>query len=175
MRKLTGNNPYKPYSAQILQKQDEHNIYVIMKACMLICSSCFCEIWALCVPWIIYDHLFYTPCLAWWTFFGSLVPTMYNRMLCAQVHKLLQSHCDNNRRAHCFHDNTWKQCAPPHPSPRPIKAEGHKGVRKKEKDVGCKHWKQWNLMGLILQIVYSRLILHFTCLLIIIFSPLLLL
>ena len=116
MRKLTGNNPYKPYSAQILQKQDEHNIYVIMKACMLICSSCFCEIWALCVPWIIYDHLFYTPCLAWWTFFGSLVPAMYNRMLCAQVHKLLQSHCDNNRRAHCFHDNTWKQCAAP-PAP----------------------------------------------------------
>ena len=31
MRKLTGNNPYMPYSAQISQKQDEHNIYVIMK------------------------------------------------------------------------------------------------------------------------------------------------
>ena len=31
MRKLTGSNPYMPYSAQISQKQDEHNIYVIMK------------------------------------------------------------------------------------------------------------------------------------------------
>ena len=31
MRKLTGNNPYMSYTAQISQKQDEHNIYVIMK------------------------------------------------------------------------------------------------------------------------------------------------
>ena len=31
MRKVTGNNPYMSYSAQISQKQDEHNIYVIMK------------------------------------------------------------------------------------------------------------------------------------------------
>ena len=31
MRKLTGNNAFMPYSAQISKKQDEHNIYVIMK------------------------------------------------------------------------------------------------------------------------------------------------
>ena len=29
------------------------NIYI-----MILCSSCFCEIWALCVPWITYDHLY---------------------------------------------------------------------------------------------------------------------
>ena len=37
-------------------------------------------------------------------------------------------------------------------------------IRKKGKDIGCEYWKQWNLMGLILQIVYSRLILYFACL-----------
>ena len=53
MRKLTGNNPYMPYSVQISQKQDEHNIYVIMKkmcppgyhhndfVAKLMCSSAF--------------------------------------------------------------------------------------------------------------------------------------
>ena len=48
-------------------------------------------------------------------------------------------------------------------------------IRKKKKDIGYEHWKQWNLMGLILQIVYSRLIVYFSCLFIIIFNPLLLL
>ena len=46
-------------------------------------------------------------------------------------------------------------------------------IRKKEKDVGCEHWKQWNFMSLILQVVRSRLILYLVCLLIIIFCPLL--
>ena len=50
-----------------------------------------------------------------------------------------------------------------------------KKTRKKEKGIGCEHWKQWNLMGLMLQMVHSRVIFYFTCLLIIIFSPLLLL
>ena len=27
-----------------------------------------------------------------------------NRTSCAQVHELPQSHCDDNREAHCFHD-----------------------------------------------------------------------
>ena len=65
MRTLTGNNPYMPYSAQISQKQDEYNIYVVMKTYMLLHSSCFCENGALCVSWITYDHLYYTPCLAY--------------------------------------------------------------------------------------------------------------
>ena len=46
-------------------------------------------------------------------------------------------------------------------------------IRKKEKDVGCEHWKQWNFMSLILQVVRSRLILYLVSLLIIIFYPLL--
>ena len=93
MRKLTSNNPYMPYSAQISQKKDEHNIYVIMKTYLLLCSSCFCEIWALCVSWITYDHFYYTPCLACWALFDSSVPAMCNRTSCTQVDELLQSHC----------------------------------------------------------------------------------
>ena len=45
------------WSAQISQKQDEHNIYVIMK------TMC---------------HLYYAPCLAYRALFGSLVPAMCN-------------------------------------------------------------------------------------------------
>ena len=97
MRKVTGNNPNMPYSAQISQKQDEHNIYVILKAYMLLWSSHFCKIWALCVAWITYDHLYYTPCLACWALFGLLVPAMCNGTSCAQVYELPQSHCGDNR------------------------------------------------------------------------------
>ena len=50
-------------------------------------SSCFCEIWALCVSLITYDHLYYAPCLVCWALFGSLVPAMCNRPSCAQVHE----------------------------------------------------------------------------------------
>ena len=96
-----------PYSAKISQEQDEHYVYVIMKTYMLLLSFCFCEIWALCVSWIICDRLYYTPSLACWTLFGSLVPAMCNRKLCAQVHELLQSHCVDNRGSHCFHDNIY--------------------------------------------------------------------
>ena len=57
---------------------------------------------------------------------------------------------------------------------RLIKQMGLGKTRKKEKDIGCEDCKQWNLMGLILQIVSSWLILrYFPCLLIINFSPLL--
>ena len=40
---------------------NQEGTLVFMTACIL-CSSCFCEIWALCVSWITYDHLyiFYT-------------------------------------------------------------------------------------------------------------------
>ena len=92
MRKVTGNNPYMPYSAQISQKQDEHNIYVIMKTYMLLCSSCFCEIWALCVSWITYDHLYYAPCLACWALFGSLYQqceTVHHVPKCMSCHKAI--------------------------------------------------------------------------------------
>ena len=37
-------------------------------------------------------------------------------------------------------------------------------IRKIGKDFGYEHGKQWNLTGLILHIVYSRLILYFACL-----------
>ena len=104
MRKLTSNNPYLPYSAQISQKQDEHNIYAIMKTYMLLYSFCFCEILALCVSWITYDHLYYTPYLVSWVLFGSLVPAVCNRTSCAQVHELLQSECGDKRGAHYFND-----------------------------------------------------------------------
>ena len=29
----------------------------------------------------------------------------HNRTSCAQMHELPQSHCGDNREAHCFHDN----------------------------------------------------------------------
>ena len=44
----------------------------------LLVPSCFSEIWALCVSWITYGHLYYTPCLTCWALFGSLVPAMCN-------------------------------------------------------------------------------------------------
>ena len=81
-------------------------IYISWKQCTLpviiykiyiLRSSCFCEIWALCVSGIIYDHLYYAPCLACWALFGSLVPTICTIGLsCAQVHDLPQSDCGNN-------------------------------------------------------------------------------
>ena len=110
-------------SAQISQKQDGRNIYAIMKTmprpgyhhngyvathelgrmiAYILRPSCFCEIWALCVLWITYDHLYYAPCLACWALFGSLVPAMSNRTSCAQVHELPQSHCGDNREGTLF-------------------------------------------------------------------------
>ena len=82
-----------------------NNIYVIMETYILLCSSCLCEIWAFCVSWITYDHLYYALCFACWEFFGPLVPAMCNRTSCAQVHELPQSHCGNNRGAHCINTN----------------------------------------------------------------------
>ena len=68
----------------------------------ILCSSCICEIWALYVSWIPYDHLYHAPCLACWTLFGSLVPAMCNRPSCAQVHELSQSHCGDNQEGTLF-------------------------------------------------------------------------
>ena len=65
-------------------------------------SSCFCEIWALCVSWITYDYLYYAPYLACWALFGSFVSAMCNRTSCTQVHELPQSHCDDNREGILF-------------------------------------------------------------------------
>ena len=70
----------------------------------LLRPSWFSEIWALCMSWITYDHLSYTPCLVHWSPFGSLVPAMCTRLSCAQVHKSPQSHCVVTERAYCFHD-----------------------------------------------------------------------
>ena len=91
---MTGNSPYMPYSAQISQKQDERNIYVIMKTYMLLCSSYFCEISALCVLWITYDNLYYTPCLSCRALFGLMVPAMCNSTLYMSYTSWLpQNHC----------------------------------------------------------------------------------
>ena len=59
---------------------------------LILCPSCFCEIWALCVSWIAYGHLYYAPCLACCELFGSFVPAMCNRTSWVQVHELPQSH-----------------------------------------------------------------------------------
>ena len=132
-------------NAQVSQRQDELNIYVIMKTMcppgyrhngfvathalghmiysytLLVpmnqrvlnklskehnisakCSSCFCEIWALCVSWITHGHLYYALCLTCWALFGSLVPAICNRISSAQVHELPQSHYGNNREDDLF-------------------------------------------------------------------------
>ena len=60
-------------------------------------SSCFFEIWALCVSWITYNHLYYVPCLTCCALFGSLVPGICNCTSCAQEHELPQSPCGDNR------------------------------------------------------------------------------
>ena len=72
-----------------------------MIACILH-PSCFCEIWALCVSWITYDHLYYAPYFACWALFGSLVPAMCIHTSCAQVHELPQSHCGDNWKGTLF-------------------------------------------------------------------------
>ena len=62
------------HSAQILQNQDEHDIYVIMKT--------------MCPPG--YHH-------------NDFVAThATNRTSCAQVHELPQIHCDDNREGILF-------------------------------------------------------------------------
>ena len=63
---------------------------------------CFCEIWALCVPWITFVHYYCAPCFPFWALFGSLVPAMWNRRSCAEVHELPQSHCGDNREGTLF-------------------------------------------------------------------------
>ena len=82
-------------SAQISQKQDDHNIYVIIQTS---CwnhwtKECSLTLWHLyhiyimpLMSLILYSlicHLYYAPCLACWALFSSLVPAM------------------------CFHDNIY--------------------------------------------------------------------
>ena len=76
--------------------------HIVFKIAYMLCLSCFCEIWALCVSWITYDHLYYAHCLACWALLGSLVPAMCNRTSCAQVHELTQSHCSDKREDTLF-------------------------------------------------------------------------
>ena len=64
--------------------------------------SCFCEILAFSVSRITYDYLYHAPCLACWALFSSLVPTMYKRTSCPQVHELPESHCGDNREDTLF-------------------------------------------------------------------------
>ena len=72
---------------------------IVFMITYILCPSCFCEIWALCMSWITYNHLSYFPCLACWALFGSLVPAMCNRISCAQVHEFPQSYCSDNQDA----------------------------------------------------------------------------
>ena len=59
-------------------------------------------LWARCVSWITYDHLYYAPCSACWALLGLLVPAMCNLTSCAQAHELPQSHCGDNREGTMF-------------------------------------------------------------------------
>ena len=96
-------------SAQISQKQDERNIYVIMKT--------------MCPPGYHHNGFVATHALGHMMYgstllvpmsqrvlnkqtkervFGSLVPAMWNRTSCAQVHELPQSHCSDKREGTLF-------------------------------------------------------------------------
>ena len=73
-----------------------HRGHIVFMTTCILRPSCFCEIWALCVSWIIYDHLYYAPSVSCRALFGSLVPAMSNRTSCAQVHELPQSNCGDS-------------------------------------------------------------------------------
>ena len=75
-------------TAQISQKQDERNIYVIMKT--------------MCPPGYHHNGFVTTHALGHMMY----IMCMYHRISCAQVHELPQSHCGDNRegtlRAHIY-------------------------------------------------------------------------
>ena len=66
---IDGSN--EPKSAQ----QVKQGAQCIMKLarCDSLRLSHFCEIWALCVTWVIFNQFYYAPCSTCWTLFGSLV------------------------------------------------------------------------------------------------------
>ena len=53
--------------------------HIVSMITYILCSLCFCEIWALCVVnlWITYDHLYFAPCLACWVCLGSFPSGKY--------------------------------------------------------------------------------------------------
>ena len=72
-------------SAQISQKQDERNIYVIMKT--------------MCPPGYHHNGFVATHALGH-MMYGYIM--CINRTSCAQVHELPQSHCGDNREGTLF-------------------------------------------------------------------------
>ena len=85
MKKLTGNNPYMLYSAQISQKQDEHNTCYHENINVIKFISLLWDLSTLCVvdhllPLILLILYSFTPCLAYWALSGSLVPAIGNRI-----------------------------------------------------------------------------------------------
>ena len=70
--------------AKVIRTTTTYIAYFIYR--YILRSSSFCEIWALCVSWITYDHLYCAPCLAFWALFGSLAPVRCSRTSCAQGH-----------------------------------------------------------------------------------------
>ena len=71
-------------SAQISQKQDERNIYAIMKT--------------MCPPGYHHNGFVATHALGHMMYGYHLI----NRTSCAQVHELPQSHCGDNRESTLF-------------------------------------------------------------------------
>ena len=76
--------------------------HIVLMIAYILRSTCFCEIWALWVSWITYNQLYYALCLVCWELSSSLVPAMYNRISCAQVHEFPQNHCSENREGTLF-------------------------------------------------------------------------
>ena len=104
---------------QISQKQNEHNMSVIMKTMCppgyhhngFVATHALGNImygYSLLVPMnqrvlneLSKEH-WYQQCLQFNQLFGSLEPAMCNRTLRVQVHELPQSHCGDNREGTLF-------------------------------------------------------------------------
>ena len=69
---------------------DNQEVNIVFMITHILYPSCFCEIWALCVSWITYDHLYFAPSLACWSLSGSLVPaTVYHVPNCMSCQKAI--------------------------------------------------------------------------------------
>ena len=86
-------------SAQILQKQDEHNIYVIMKT---MCPPGYHHNGFMATHAL--EHMMFGYTFTYWYhwYLCSLLPAMCNRTSYAQVHELPQSHRGDNRESALF-------------------------------------------------------------------------
>ena len=74
--------------------------HIVSMITYILCSSCFSEIWALCVSWITYDHLYYVVEHSLVHWYQQCV-TIHHVLKCMSCYKAIVV---KTGRAHCFHD-----------------------------------------------------------------------